>query len=138
MAWVPPEHWAEQQLQLKKSGQVKLDANGNGTLYFTPDNARQRWVVTAIIVKTNQAATVTVTPVATVALNSNDINTMSDGNGRGASWSGNQDTFSGNIDVGPCDNLSVIFSPPPGQSAATLVGVIASAVVTGVKFTRRR
>lgn len=138
MAWLPPAHWVEQQLQLKKSGQVKLDANGNGTLYFTPDNARQRWVVTSVVVSTNQAATVTLTPVATLALNSNDIGSMSAGNQRGASWSGNQDTFTGNLDVGPCDNLSVIFSPPSGQSPASLVGVIASAVVTGVKFTRRR
>jgi len=138
MAWVPPSHWTEQQLQLKKSGQVTLDANGMGTLYFTPDNARQRWVVTSIIVSTNQPATSTVTPVATVALNSNDLETMSAGNQRGASWSGNQDSFSGQLDVGPCDNLSVIFSPPPGQSATPLVGVIASAVVTGSKFTRRR
>jgi hypothetical protein len=138
MTWIPPGHWIEQQLQLKKSGQVKLDANGNGTLFFTPDNARQRWVVTSVVVKTNQPATSTVTPVATIALNSNDIATMSDGNNRGASWSGNQDTFSGNTDVGPCDNLSVIFSPPSGQSPAALVGVIASAVITGSKFTRRR
>lgn len=138
MVWIPPSHWVEQQLQLKKSGQVKLDANGNGTLFFTPDNARQRWVVTSVIVKTNQPASATATPVATMALNSNDIATMSDGNNRGATWSGNQDTFSGNLDVGPCDNLSVIFSPPSGQSPAPLVGVIASAVITGSKFTRRR
>lgn len=137
MAWVPPDNWTETQQQLIKSGQVKLSASGNGTLYFTPDSSRQRWVVTSVVVSTNQNATSTVVPVATVALNSNDLETMSAGNNRGATWSGNQDVGMATIDVGPCDNLSVIFSPPPGTSGTPLSGVIASAVVTGVKYTRR-
>lgn len=127
----------EAQAPLKKSGQVTLDANGNGVLHFDPDNAHQRWEVTSVVVSTNQGATATVVPVATVALNSTDITTMSAGNARGASWSGNQDTFQGQVDVGPCDFLTVLFSPAPGQNAAALAGVIASAVVTGTKYTRR-
>jgi hypothetical protein len=140
MPWQPPDHWTEIQSQLKKTGQVKLDASGNGVLYFTPDSARQRWQVSSVIVTTSQAANATVVPQATVALNTNDLGTMSQGNNRGASWSGNQDTFQGNIDVGPCDNLTVLFNPAPGSTAgqiAQLVGVIASVVVLGDKFTRR-
>lgn len=123
--------------QLKKSGQVTLDANGNGVLTFEPDSANQRWVVTSVVVKTNQPANATVVPVATIAVNTVDITTMSDGNNRGQSWSGNQDTFSGSQDVGPCDFLTVAFSPAPGQSGAALAGVVASAVVTGTKYVFR-
>ena len=122
---------------LKKSGQVTLNASGNGVLTFEPDSASQRWEVTGVVVKTNQAANATVVPVATVALNTADITTLSDGNNRGQSWSGNQDTFQGQIDVGPCDFLGVAFSPAPGQSGSALAGVVASAVVTGTKYTFR-
>jgi hypothetical protein len=137
MSW--PAH-TEIQAQLKKSASVTLNASGNGVLTFDPDNARQRWEVTSIVVKTNQAATATVVPVATAALNTADIALLSQGNHRGASWSGNLDTFSGQIDVGPCDFLTVAFSPPPGATAgqiAALSGVIGSVIVTGTKFTRR-
>lgn len=127
----------EVESQLKKSGSVTLNASGNGMLTFDPDNANQRWEVTSIVVSTNQPATSTVIPVATVALNTAIVGLLSPGNNRGASWSGNQDTFQGKTHVGPCDNLNVMFSPPPGQSGTPLSGVIASAVVSGSKFTRR-
>lgn len=123
--------------ELKKSGQVTLDATGNGVLQFDPDNAQQRWEVTSVVVATNQASTATVVPVATLALNTTSLKTMSAGNQRGASWSGNNDTFQGMTKVSPADSLSVLFSPPPGASGTVLSGVIASAVVTGSKFTRR-
>lgn len=123
---------------LKKSGQVTLDAGGNGVLSFDPDNARQRWEITQVVVKTNQAATASLVPFVQLALNTTNISTMSDGNMRGRSWNGNQETFSGLEDVGPCDYFSVIFMPPAGQSGAPLAGVICSAVVTGTKYTRRR
>lgn len=140
VAWSPPDHWAETQQQLKTSGQVTLDAAGNGVLYFTPPSARQRWLVTSVVVQTNQAANATVVPVAQLALNTVSIGTMSAGNNQGASWSGNQDIFTGEVDVGPCDFLAVLFTPPPGAAPsqiAQLAGVIASAVVKGQSFTRR-
>ncbi len=140
MPWQPPDTWTEIQGQLMKTGQVTLDANGNGVLYFTPDSARQRWQVSSVVVNTSQPANAGVVPQATVALNTNDLGTMSQGNGRGASWSGNQDTFQGNIDVGPCDYLTILFSPAPGSTPAQiaqLTGVVASAIVLGDKFTRR-
>jgi hypothetical protein len=137
MGWSPPDHWKEDQAQLKKSGVVTLNASGQGTIYFDPDTARQRWVVNTVIVTTNQAFSAGTVPTVNLALNSNDVTTMSDGNQRGATWSGNQDTWSGEIDVGPADFLSIIFSPPAGQSGTSLNGVICNAVVTGVKFNRR-
>lgn len=137
MGWTPPEHWKESQAQLKKSGVVRLNSTGQGTIYFDPDTARQRWVVNTVIVTTNQAFSAGTVPTVNLALNSNDITTMSDGNQRGATWSGNQDTWTGEIDVGPADFLSIIFSPPTGQSGTSLNGVICNAVVTGVKYNRR-
>lgn len=122
---------------LKKSGTVTLDANGNGVLTFDPDNARQRWEIASVIVSTNQLATATVVPLVTLAVNSTQMATMSPANQRGASWNGNQDTFTGQIDIGPCDFVSVIFGPPAGTSGTPMAGVLATAILTGTKFTRR-
>ena len=72
-----------------------------------------------------------------MALNTSDITVLAPGNNRGQSWSGNQDTFTGKTDVGPCDYLAIGFSPAPGQSGAVMSGVIAQAVVTGTYYVRR-
>ena len=126
--------------QLRRSGQVVLNASGQGVLTFDPASARDRWEVQSVVVTTNQAATATVIPVATVARNTTAVGTLSQGNNLGQSWSGNQDTFSGKLDIGPCDFLSVLFGPPPGATGgqiATLSGVIGYVTVTGTRFTRR-
>ena len=120
---------------LKKSGTVTMTAAG-GVLFFSPDHANQRWEVAAVVVATDQAATATTIPVATLAINSPTLGLISQGNQRGATYSGNQDTFGGLIDVGPCDELDVHFTPAPGQSGTPLVGVKASAVITGIKYNR--
>lgn len=127
----------ELQLQLRKSAQVTLDANGNGVITFDPDNAWQRWVITEVVVSTNQAATATTVPLVSLALNTVQQSTMSLGNLRGQSWNGNQETFTGQENVGPCDYFAVIFSAPQGQSGTPLAGVICNAVITGSKYTRR-
>lgn len=137
MGWTPPDHWVETQAQLRKSGSVTLNSAGQGTITFDPDSARQRWVVTTVVVSTNQAFNAGTVPTVTLGLNSVDITTMSDGNQRGATWSGNQDTWSGEIDVGPADFLSVLFAPPAGMAGTSLAGVICTAVITGVKYNRR-
>jgi hypothetical protein len=108
----------EIQSQLRTAGSVTLDGNGNGVIIFDTNSANQRWEVTSITVKTNQPANATTVPVAQIALNTTDVSTMSDGNNRGATWSGNQDIFQGTVDVGPVDFLSVIFGPPPGTGTS--------------------
>ncbi len=131
---------AETEGQLLQAGQVTLDSSGNGVLTFEPANARQRWVVQSVVVRTSQAVTATVIPVATVAKNTMIASQLSQANSRGQSWSGNQDVFAGQVDISPADYLSVLFTPPPGATAgqiATLAGVIAYATVTGTKYTRR-
>jgi hypothetical protein len=140
MSWSPPAAWTETEQQLKQSNQIVLDVNGLGVLHFAPTSARMRWVISSVSVKTDQEANATVVPLARLALNTDTLSTMSDGNDMGASWSGNQDVFSGEWDVGPCDYMAVLFYPPPGSSPAQiamLAGVNAKAVVTGSSFVRR-
>jgi hypothetical protein len=137
MGWEPPAHWTETQAQLKKSGSVRLSASGQGTITFDPDSARQRWVVTTIIVKTDQAFNAGTVPTVTLGLNANSVATLSDGNHRGSTWSGNQDTWTGEIDVSPADFLSVLFAPPSGQSGSSMSGVNCTAVIMGIKYNRR-
>lgn len=135
--FIPPAHWGEQSTQLRRSATVTLDANGKGTCEFTPQNANQRWVINAVNVSTNQSALATLVPYATLALNTTDISMMSPSNNKGTTWDGNNDSFDTAVDVGPCDNVSVLFYPPPGQSGATLAGVRATAVIDGTSYTRR-
>ena len=119
---------------------MTLDPAGNGVLTFQPYSARQRWTVSTVVVSTNQAAAATVVPVATVARNTVIAALLSQGNNHGQSWSGNQDVFAGVIELGACDFLSVLFTPPPGATAgqiAALSGVIGYATVTGTAYTRR-
>jgi hypothetical protein len=138
--FIPPPHWTETAGQLKQTGNVTLNAEGIGTVTFSPVNANQRWVVSQVVVSTNQAALAVVVPYATLALNTVDYTTLSQGFQRGTSWAGNNDNFSGSLDVGPCDFLSVLFYPPPGSSPTQvdeLAGVIATVVLTGTSYTRR-
>lgn len=130
----------EVESQLRQAGRVTLDSSGNGVITMDPASGRERWEVTSVVVSTNQASTATVVPVATVALNTVIASQLSQANSRGQSWSGNQDSFAGQVDVGPADFLSVIFSPPAGATGAqiaTLAGVICYATVTGTRYTRR-
>lgn len=120
---------------LRQAGSVTLDASGNGVIILQPSGSRQRWEVTSVVVSTNQAATATTVPVATVALNTISAATLSQSNNYGATWSGNQDVFQGTMQVGAADFLSVIFSPPPGNAGTALTGVIARATVTGTRYT---
>ena len=128
---------AELRSNLKQSGQVKLNASGVGVLQFYPDHANQRWEVDTVVVSTNQAATATTVPFVSLALNTVDPSTASAGNAQGTTWNGNNETFTGRIEVGECDFLSVIFAPPPGASGAPLSGVIGAVVINGTKYTRR-
>lgn len=138
--WTPPDSWTEVAGQLRKSGSVTLSAAGTGAISFSPDHANQRWVISGIVVTTNQAADASVVPYCTAALNTTDITQLSAGNQHGTTASGNNDSYAGEIDVGPCDFESILFYPPVGATAgqiAVLSGVQATAVITGTKYTRR-
>ena len=138
--FIPPANWTEITSQLKTSGNVTLNAAGNGSIQFSPDHANQRWVITSVVVSTNQQAQALCVPYCTLALNTVDITQLSQGNQRGTTYNGFQNTFSGAMDVGPCDFVSLLFYPPPGASPAqitALAGVIGNVVLTGTKYTRR-
>jgi hypothetical protein len=133
-----PDGWIERSSPLRASGTTTLNATGNGVIIFDPDHANQRWEIDSVKVSTDQAGTATTIPVVNLALNSDDVATMAGYNMRGATWSGNQDTWSGGIiDVGSCDSFSVIFSPVPGTSGAAMSGVAVKAQLTGTKYSRR-
>ena len=126
--------------QLARAGSAALDSTGSAVLTFDPGSARERWEVTSVVVSTNQPANATVVPVATVAKNTTVASQLSQANNRGASWSGNQDVFTGQTDISAADYLSVIFAPPPGATSAqvsALAGVVCYATVTGTRYTRR-
>ena len=126
--------------QLHKAGSVTLNSSGQGVITLDPASARERWEVRSVVVQTNQAATATVVPVATVGKNTTILSQLSQSNNLGQSWAGNQDVFTGQIDISPADYLSVMFGPPPGATSgqiATLSGVICACTVTGSRFTRR-
>lgn len=112
--------------ELHRGGSVTLNAAGAGSVMLMPDNAHQRWEITSVVVSTNQAATATPVPVAEIFVNG----TQSRMNSRGATWSGNQDSFDGLVRVGPCDYLTIQFT-------AGISGVIASVVIVGTYYTRR-
>jgi len=111
--------------QLHRGGSVTLDGNGNGTLIFAPDNANQSWNVTAVYIQSNQDPSASVVPQVQAYVNT----PSSAGNSRGASWAGNQTSFSGRITAGPCDVLYVVFTAGPP-------GTICSAVLDGTYETR--
>jgi hypothetical protein len=111
--------------QVKKSGQVTLDQNGYGVITFCPDNAWQRWEINQVVVSTNQAATDVPVPVAEVFVN--DVSSR--GNSEGGTSSGNQDVLVGLINVGPVDQLSVVWT-------GGIPGSVATTVITGASYTR--
>jgi hypothetical protein len=135
--FVPPQHWTEVPGQVRQSDQVTLNAAGIGVVSFQPVSANSRWVVTSVTVSTNQPSIASLVPFAAILLNATDLTMASPANNYGSTWDGNNDQFSTAFDVGPCDFFSVVWYPPPGQSGASLAGVIASAVVSGTSYTRR-
>lgn len=133
----PPDHWAEVSGGLRQSGSVKLDATGNGVIEFSVDNASQRWVITTVVTRTDQNAIATLVPYATGALNTYTVSTLSPSNTFGTTYSANNDTFGGAIDVSAVDTFVVLYYPPPGQDGTPLAGVRATAVIRGTYYTRR-
>ncbi len=137
--FTPPAHWRELSAQFRTSVVATLDSTGSAVAFFESGSANQRLVMRAISVNTNQVATATVIPWVTVALNTTSLSTMSQSNQCGTTNYGLINTFRGNLDVGQCDYLAVLFYPPPGSSAgsiALLNGVKVTAVAFGTKYTR--
>jgi hypothetical protein len=120
-----PAQVSEVSGQLRKAGSVVLDASGYGEILFDPENARQRWEVTAVVLSTSQPPAVTPIPQVSVYVN----HPSSPGNSQGSSWAGTKDTLKGLSNVGPCDFLAVVFS-------GGIPGSVAFANIAGTKYTR--
>jgi hypothetical protein len=107
---------------LAAAGTVTLDASGNGQIPFDVYSANHRWVIKGIVASTNQASTQTPYPTVTVYLGA-----VQQGQSSGASWTGNQETFAGNIDMGCADTLFVNFT-------GGVAGSIATARISGTNY----
>jgi hypothetical protein len=110
---------------LHRGGSVTLNASGNGTVAMLPDHANQSWQVTYIWVSTNQSPTATTVPQVESFVNG----VLDRMNSRGASWAGNQTSFSGLIKVSGLDTLNIVFT-------AGVPGTVASVVVEGTYRTK--
>jgi hypothetical protein len=103
---------------LNTSGQVTLNASGNGQVVFKTSNANQSWLVTGVAVNTLN----TNAPVPVVGIYLNTPSSM--GNSQGATWSGNRATASTSTIVGPCDQLFITWTggTPGDQATVSLTG----------------
>jgi hypothetical protein len=99
---------------LSAAGTVTLDASGNGQIPFDVYSANHKWLIKGVVVSTNQPSTTTPYPTVTVYLGA-----VSQGESSGASWTGNQETFAGNIEMGCADTLFVNFAGGVARSVAT-------------------
>jgi hypothetical protein len=109
---------------LNKAGTVTLDGSGNGTLDFDVDHAWQRWEIAQIVVSTNQPSNQAPYPTAEVF-----AGPIAPVYSQGATWTGNQDTFSGKVDLDAGTELHVVWT-------GGLPGSIATARIHGKKYSR--
>ena len=100
---------------------VTLDASGNGSVTFDVRSSNQRYVITDIVVSTNQAVTQTPYPTATIYEGPAPV---AAGLADGASWTGNQDVFRGRFLIDAGTDLTVAFT-------GGVVGSVATAVIQG-------
>ena len=109
---------------LNESDNVVLDSNGNGTVDFDVDNAWQRWVIDSIVVSTSQGSTQTPYPTAEVY-----AGPIAPPFSQGASWTGNQDTFKGRVDLDSGSELHIVWK-------GGIPGTTATARIHGTRYTR--
>jgi hypothetical protein len=105
-----------QQGTVRRRKSVTLDSNGNGTVSFGVDwSSNHKWVINSVIVATNQSPTTAPYPTATVYVGGQQV-----GVSEGATWTGNQDTFSGVAEM-TADDLNVAFTGGVPGSVATAI-----------------
>lgn len=103
---------------------VTLDSSGNGSVTFIVRHANQRWIITYIGVSTNQSPSTAPYPTATVYEGPQQAG-MADG----ATWTGNQDTFTGRFVMDAGTDLTVAFT-------GGIVGSVATVVIEGTNELR--
>ena len=101
---------------VRRRASVTLDANGNGSVEFgVTYSSNHKWVISDVVISTNQATNVAPYPNATVYLGGQQA-----GVSEGASWTGNQDTLTGVFEM-TGEDLFVQFAGGVAGSVATVI-----------------
>jgi hypothetical protein len=107
--------WVKQG-SVRRRQNVTLDGNGDGTITFGVDwSANHKWIITSLLVSTTQAPTTAPYPTATAYLGGQQV-----GVSEGATWTGNQDIFTGTAEMG-ADELYVVWTGGVPGSVATAI-----------------
>ena len=102
---------------VRRRASVTLDGSGNGTVTFgVTYSANHKWVISDIIVATSQSQTTAPYPTATAYLTGQQV-----GVSEGATWTGNQDTMRGQIEMDGGTDLTVAFTGGVAGSTATAI-----------------
>lgn len=116
--------WIRQGIVRRRKA-VTLDGSGNGSVTFGVDwSSNHKWVISDIVVATNQPQTTAPYPTATAYLGGQQV-----GVSEGATWTGNQDVMRGEVEM-TCDDLTVAFT-------GGLAGSVATAVLEGDSWLMR-
>jgi len=100
---------------VRRRASVKLDASGDGSVSFDVFTANSRWVIESVVCSAS-GATPALYPQAVLY-----VGGQQSGVSEGASWIGNQETFTGIIEMTGADTLTVAFS---GGTSGTMMTVI--------------
>lgn len=101
--------------KVRRRSSAKLDASGNAELDFDVYTSNTRWIITDVLVLTDQPQTQAPYPTVTIYLGG-----LQQGTAEGASWTGNQDIFRGKLEMTACDTLRVQFTGGLPGSVATV------------------
>jgi hypothetical protein len=101
---------------VRRRGSVKLDGSGNGNIdFYVTYSANHKWVIADVLVATDQSSTTAPYPTATAYYGGQQV-----GVSEGATWTGNQDTMRGIIEMTD-EALTVRFTGGIAGSVATVV-----------------
>lgn len=102
--------------RVKRNGRVTLDGSGNGQITFDVPSANHRWILESVVINM-MSATPTLYPQVVMYAGG-----VSQGMSEGASWTGNQVTFQGRIDMD--SGITLTISLMNGPAAAKITAII--------------
>jgi hypothetical protein len=102
--------------RVRRTSSVKLDGSGNGEVLFDVPSANHRWILETVVVNVSGAAPGLFPQVVLYV-----GGVQSAGLSEGATWTGNQQTFTGRIDMDSGITLMVAFIGGPAAAMATAI-----------------
>jgi hypothetical protein len=102
--------------RVRRTGRATLDSNGNGQVMFDVPSANHRWILESVVVNVSGAAPGLYPQVVLYV-----GGVQSSGLSEGATWTGNQQTFTGRIDMDSGITLMVAFIKGPAAAMATAI-----------------